>query len=220
MEMPVFKAQDTRDLATISGKGISPKIAKELQKMKDMISNFPRIIRLIAEVPEIGYLLSKGYLKELLGRDKNKNQDPVKIPERAPSPPPRAMVVSFISGGSDICGSSYFAAKKCSKLMKMDNGERPLRTSTLTTQRIISFDEGDRCDLVDPNHNALVITLGIANCFVRRILVDGGSSVNIIQLDALKKMDIPDTEIIPRSSVLWGFSEETKNTLGDIKLPV
>ncbi len=44
--------------------------------------------------------------------------------------------------------------------------------------------------------------------------------VNIIQLDALKKMDNPDSEIIPRSSVLVGFSGATKNTLGDIKLPI
>ncbi|XP_076884596.1 uncharacterized protein LOC143533828 [Bidens hawaiensis] len=102
----------------------------------------------------------------------------------------------------------------------MDNGERPLRISTLTTQKIISFEEEDRCDLQDPHHDGLLITLWIANCFVRRILIDGGSSVNIIQLDALKKMEISESEIIPRSSVLVGFSGETKNTLGDIKLPV
>ncbi|XP_076883229.1 uncharacterized protein LOC143531932 [Bidens hawaiensis] len=66
----------------------------------------------------------------------------------------------------------------------------------------------------------LVITLCIANYFVHMILFDGGNSVNIIQLDSLKKMDIPDIEIIPRSSVLVGFSGETKNTLGDIKLLV
>ncbi|XP_076911879.1 uncharacterized protein LOC143569986 [Bidens hawaiensis] len=52
------------------------------------------------------------------------------------------------------------------------------------------------------------------------ILIDGRSSMNIIQLDALKKMDISESEIIPRSSISEVFSGETKNTLGDIKLPV
>ncbi|XP_076945345.1 uncharacterized protein LOC143616391 [Bidens hawaiensis] len=169
---------------------------------------------------EIGYLHSMGYLKELFGKNNNKSQDPAKIPEKAPSPPPGTMVVAFISGGSDIYGTSYSAAKKRSKETKMDNVERLLCTSTLTTHKIISFEEEDQCDLQDPHHDGLVITLCITNCFVREILIDGGSSVNIIQLDALKKMDIPETEIIPRSSVLIGFSGETKNTLGDIKLPV
>ncbi|XP_076913799.1 uncharacterized protein LOC143572550 [Bidens hawaiensis] len=46
------------------------------------------------------------------------------------------------------------------------------------------------------------------------ILVYGGSSVNIIQANVRKKMNIPGTEITPRSSVLVGFSGVTKNTLG------
>ncbi|XP_076953929.1 uncharacterized protein LOC143628158 [Bidens hawaiensis] len=174
----------------------------------------------IALRKEIGCLLSKGYLKELFGKNKNKNQDPAKIPERAASPPLGAKVIAFISGGSDICGTSYSAAKKRARETNMDNGSRPLRTSTLTTQRTTSFEEEDRCDLENPHHDDFVITLSIAKCFVCGILIDGKSSVNNIQLDALKKMDISESEIIPRSSLLVGLSGETKNTLGDIKLLV
>jgi len=129
-------------------------------------------------------------------------------------------VINFISGGSDICGTSFSVAKRHAKETKMENGDRPIRTSTLTDQKVISFDEDDRISIQDPHHDGLVITLFIANHFVRRILIDGGSSVNIVQLDVLKKMNIPEFEIVPRSSVLVGFSGETKNTLGDIKLPI
>jgi hypothetical protein len=174
----------------------------------------------IALRKEISYLLSKGHLKELLGRKRSKTQDAERAPERAPSPPPNAKVINFISGGSDICGTSYSAAKKHAKECKLENGEKPIRTTTLTNQKTISFEETDRGDIQDPHHDGLVITLCIANCFVRRILIDGGSSVNIIQLDALKKMGIPEADIVPRSSVLVGFSGETKNTIGDIKLPI
>ncbi|XP_021971945.1 uncharacterized protein LOC110867116 [Helianthus annuus] len=38
-----------------------------------------------------------------------------------------------------------------------------------------------------------------------QILIDGGSSVNIIQVDVLKKMNISESEIIPRSSVLIAY---------------
>jgi hypothetical protein len=71
-----------------------------------------------------------------------------------------------------------------------------------------------------PHHDGLVITLYVANHLVRMILIDRGSSVNIIQLEALKRMNIPETEIIMRSSVLVGFSVETKKNVGDIKLPI
>jgi hypothetical protein len=174
----------------------------------------------IALRKEIGYLLSKGHFKDLLGRKKTRTQDPEKTPEKATPPPADAKVINFIAGGSDICGTSYSAAKRSAKESKLENGERPIRTSTLTSQRIITFDEDDRNNIQDPHHDSLVITLFIANHYVRRILVDGGSSVNIIQHDVLKKMNIPDSDIVPRSSVLVGFSGEIKNTLGDIKLPI
>ncbi|XP_035845286.1 uncharacterized protein LOC118491541 [Helianthus annuus] len=108
---------------------------------------------------EIGYLMSKGYLKELFGRKKSRIQDSEEVPEKAP-PPVDAQIIHFISVA------------------------------------LIS---------VDPHHDGLVITL---------------SSVNIIQLDVLKRMNIPESDIVPRSSVLVGFSGEMKNTLGDIKLPI
>ncbi|KAJ0734063.1 putative retrotransposon gag domain, aspartic peptidase domain superfamily [Helianthus annuus] len=174
----------------------------------------------IALKKEIGYLLSKGHLKELLGRKKQRTQDPERIPEKAPAPPADAQVINFISGGSDICGTSFSAAKRHAKEAKMDNGERPIRTSSVSEGKAITFDEDDRINIQDPHHDSLVITLFISNHFVRRILIDGGSSVNIIQLDVLKKMGIPESDITPRSSVLVGFSGETKKTLGDIKLPI
>ncbi|KAM0050395.1 putative aspartic peptidase domain superfamily [Helianthus debilis subsp. tardiflorus] len=174
----------------------------------------------IALRKEIGYLLSKGHLKELLGRKKSRTQDPERIPEKAPAPPADAQVINFISGGSNICGTSFSAAKRHAKEAKLDNGERPVRTSSVSEGKVITFDEDYRVDIQDPHHDGLVITLFISNHFVRRILIDGGSSVNIIQLDVLKKMGISESDIIPRSSVLVGFSGETKNTLGDIKLPI
>ncbi|XP_076938867.1 uncharacterized protein LOC143607223 [Bidens hawaiensis] len=141
----------------------------------------------IAFRKKIGYLLSKGYMKELFGKNNNKSQDPAKMPEKTASPPPGAKVIAFISRGSDICGTTYSATKKHARETKMNSRERPLSTSTLTTQRTISFEKEDRCDLQDPHHDGLVITLSVDNCFVHKILIDGRSSMNIIQLDALKK---------------------------------
>ncbi|KAI3725211.1 hypothetical protein L1987_64989 [Smallanthus sonchifolius] len=174
----------------------------------------------IALRKEISNLLSKGYLKEFPGKGKKQVRDHDKIPQRAKSPPPDAKVIGFISGGSDISGTSYFAAKRNSKEAKREKGDRPLRTSSLTKEKIISFNEEDMDNVRDPHHDGLVITLYVANHFIRRILIDGGSSVNIIQHDVLKRMGIPDSEIISKSAVLVGFSGEVENTVRDIKLPI
>ncbi|KAK1432045.1 hypothetical protein QVD17_08934 [Tagetes erecta] len=180
----------------------------------------------IALRKKISYLLSKGHLKELLGRGKDKNQEKDKskekdkTPQRAPSPPPNAKTISFISGGSDICGTSYSSAKRHAKEAKSEYPERPRRNTSLSHTKVITFDEDDLEHIKDPHHDGLVVTLCIANCYVRRILVDGGSSVNIIQWEALKQMNILEKDIVPRSTVLVGFSGETKKTMGEITLPI
>ncbi|KAK9065007.1 hypothetical protein SSX86_016390 [Deinandra increscens subsp. villosa] len=192
----------------------------------------------IAMRKEISYLLSKGFLKELLGRKKDKSkgvdqsaksrgtdqtQDADRSrghPERATSPSPDAKVIYFISGGSDICGTSYSAAKRHARETKSDVPRKSVKASVQTDVKDVTFGEDDRCNVMDPHHDGLVITLYIANHFVKRILIDGGSSVNIIQLETLTKMGIPQDEVIAKSTVLVGFSGETKNTLGEVKLPV
>ncbi|KAK9077953.1 hypothetical protein SSX86_002010 [Deinandra increscens subsp. villosa] len=148
----------------------------------------------IALRKEISYLLSKGHLKELFGRKKSKTQDAAELPKRAQSPPANAKVINFISGGSDICGSSFSSAKRHAREAKMDQGSRPKKNAMLTEDKIIFFDETDNLDIQDPHHDSL--------------------------LDVLKKMSIPEEEIILRSSVLVGFSGETKHTIRDIRLPV
>ncbi|XP_074290632.1 uncharacterized protein LOC141617345 [Silene latifolia] len=69
------------------------------------------------------------------------------------------------------------------------------------------------------HHDGLVLSMQIGTANVRRILVDGGSSVNLIMLDVLKAMKIKDDQITRKSSVFVGFNGETKSTLGEIYLP-
>ncbi|KAJ0942255.1 putative retrotransposon gag domain-containing protein [Helianthus annuus] len=217
----ILAMQNLGEKARWPRKNDKPAAAKDKSKWCAYHEDFGHLTEeCIALRKEIGYLLSKGHLKELLGRKKQRTQDPERIPERAPAPLADAQVINFISGGSDIRGTSFSAAKRHAKEAKMDNGERLIRTTSVSEGKVITFDEDDRVDIQDPHHDSLVITLFISNHFVRRILIDGGSSVNIIQLDVLKKMGIPESDITPRSSVLVGFSGETKKTLGDIKLPI
>ncbi|XP_023763507.1 uncharacterized protein LOC111911971 [Lactuca sativa] len=158
----------------------------------------------------ISYLLSKGHLKEILGRKREKstenNQDDHRILEKLGSPPSNAKIISVISGGSNICGTSYSQAKRHARVSKIEKEDRPRKNTMVSSEKEITFDETDREGIQDPHHDGLMITLYMANHFVRRILVDGGSSINIVLLHALKRMNILKSEIVRRYSVLIGFS--------------
>ncbi|KAK9075696.1 hypothetical protein SSX86_004025 [Deinandra increscens subsp. villosa] len=53
-------------------------------------------------------------------KKKVKTQEADKVPQRAASPPQDAQIINFISGGSDICGTSYSSAKKHDKESKSE----------------------------------------------------------------------------------------------------
>ena len=122
--------------------------------------------------------------------------------------------VNFINGGSEVCGLTYSATKRAAK----DNRVRPITRPSLKPVSI-SFDDLDLEDVAARHHDILVIKIQIGTSNVRRVLVDGGSSVNIIMIDTLRKMGIKDDQNVTRSKVLVGFSGEIKHTLGEIELP-
>ncbi|KAI3732604.1 hypothetical protein L1987_63810 [Smallanthus sonchifolius] len=116
----------------------------------------------------------------------------------------------------DLGDKARWPPKRNAKEAKTEKGDRPVRTSSLTEEKVISFNEEDRDNVQDPHHDGLVITLYVANHFIRRILIDGGSSVNIIQHVVLKRMGIPESKIISKSAVL---TLDTRHESGTLDLP-
>ena len=83
----------------------------------------------IALRKENNYLLSKGHLKEILGRKREKskenNQDDDRIPEKPGSPPSDAKIINIISGGSNIYGTTYYLDKRHANVSKIEKEDRP-----------------------------------------------------------------------------------------------
>ena len=69
-----------------------------------------------------------------------------------------------------------------------------------------------------PYDDPLVIRAVVANKTVHRVLVDNGSSANIIFVSAFDKMDIGRERLEPASTHLRGFSGEKVLPLGSIQL--
>ena len=86
--------------------------------------------------------------------------------------------------------------------------------------QVISFVDNEATALINPHHYALLMRLLVANCKIKRILVDNGSSTNVLFLNALKEMKIDESNIRRCATMLVGFSGEQKFTVGDIALPV
>ncbi|XP_074290832.1 uncharacterized protein LOC141617538 [Silene latifolia] len=112
-----------------------------------------------------------------------------------------------------ICGLTSSTAKKIARMPQMKS---PYKLGNIPP---ITFGDCDLVGIPGLHHNGLVISMQIGTAIVRRILVDRGSSVNLIMLDVLKAMKINEDQITKKSNVLVGFSGETKNTLGEIYLP-
>ncbi|KAG7552073.1 Integrase catalytic core [Arabidopsis thaliana x Arabidopsis arenosa] len=125
--------------------------------------------------------------------------------------------INVIIGGSKLCRDTINAIKKHKRnvLFKANLGEEMDFQGTS-----ISFDEEETCHLERPHDDALVITLDVANFEVSRILVDTGSSVDLIFLGTLERMGISRADIVGPPSPLVAFTSESAMSLGTIKLPV
>ena len=84
----------------------------------------------------------------------------------------------------------------------------------------ITFTNDDLRGLHLPHDDALVISTTIVNFNVQRILVDNGSSVDILFISSFDKMKIGRDRIQPFHTPLVRFGESTTHLLGWIKLLV
>ncbi|XP_019194876.1 PREDICTED: uncharacterized protein LOC109188702 [Ipomoea nil] len=71
-----------------------------------------------------------------------------------------------------------------------------------------------------PHRDALVIAMDISGVVVRRILVDTGSSVNVLYLETFTKMGLIREQLNPVKTPLAGFTGDSVEAEGSITLPV
>ncbi|XP_070039291.1 uncharacterized protein [Nicotiana tomentosiformis] len=75
--------------------------------------------------------------------------------------------------------------------------------------------------LVDTPHNRLLYLVGyMRDERVNRILVDGGSSVNILLIRTVKKLGIPMNELSKSRVMIQGFNQGWQRAIGTIRLGI
>ncbi|XP_012833163.1 PREDICTED: uncharacterized protein LOC105954039 [Erythranthe guttata] len=83
----------------------------------------------------------------------------------------------------------------------------------------ITFGVEDETGIHQPHNDALVITAMVANYDVARILVDTGSSADIIYYDCFRQMRL-NLEVRRVDTALVGFAGEVVQPMGEVTLPI
>ncbi|XP_019236251.1 PREDICTED: uncharacterized protein LOC109216545 [Nicotiana attenuata] len=164
---------------------------------------------------EVATLLRNGHLRELLS-DRTKinddcnsdNAEPAKIGEDPP-----CLTINMIFGGKEINGVTFSVAKKTKVSVTHSKRLREVAEDD------INFTEEDADGLLLPYNDALVISLNVFDFKIKNVLVDPGSSANIIKWRALEQAKLTES-IIPATKLLAEFNLESVRTRGKIMLPM
>lgn len=81
----------------------------------------------------------------------------------------------------------------------------------------MTFNESDR-EFPQTEHNSLVISATVSNFWVKKVLINLGSSANIIFHNAFVNMGIVNVQLIPVRTPLVGFSREVVEVLREVTL--
>jgi hypothetical protein len=86
--------------------------------------------------------------------------------------------------------------------------------------QIITFSEDDARGIHQPHDDALVFTMTIAGFITRRVLIDNGSSAEIIYLPAYQQMKIDKERLRPIDIPLVGFTGDKVKLSGVVSLMI
>ena len=169
---------------------------------------------------EIEYLIRKGYLRRYIASE---GQD------QAQPPPPRLPTLTqhqqplgeihVISGG--FTGGGESSSSRKAHLLSIGSGEVMEVQAVSKLPRLdttITFSDSDLEGCQHPHDDPLVIRAVVANKTIHRVLVNNGSSADIIFASAFDKMGIGREKLEPVSTHLRGFSGEKVLPLGSIQL--
>ncbi|XP_050281744.1 uncharacterized protein LOC126722643 [Quercus robur] len=137
-----------------------------------------------------------------------------------PSQPPHKVIgeINTITGGP-FSGGSFRSLKKAYQRQVNSIHAVPPSKHRRTYQDM-SFSEGDAMGVKQPHNDPLVIMLNIEGFNTKRILVDNGSSADIIYFPAFQQLRLDPKRLCPFDSPLVSFSGDRVYPKGIVTLTV
>ena len=98
--------------------------------------------------------------------------------------------IRMIIGGTAITGSSKKARKTCLRVVQNVQLTGSVPKIARRESPIIGFSEDDARCLHHPHDDALVVSVRVGDCNVHRMLIDNGSSADILYYPVFQQMGI------------------------------
>ena len=174
---------------------------------------------------QIETLIRQGKMRKFVRQDNQKARPEPHPPRQVENKDrtekhPRDIIgeIRTIVGGLALGGTSRSSRKAYARQVhNILVTQRPKKNVKMDDQ-VISFSEDDGRGIHQPHDDALVITMTIAGFITRRVLIDNGSSANIIYLPAYQQMKIDKEQLRPIDFPLVGFTEDKVKPTGVVSL--
>ncbi|XP_011075717.1 uncharacterized protein LOC105160151 [Sesamum indicum] len=182
---------------------------------------------------EIERLVRQGYFQDRIpqnckisketrrsrSRSRDRNPGPSKMKKVPPSgnnAPTKGVIYTIVGGSSS--GDSSRTRKRCSRTMSSGRGREFVLK--VEEEEAISFDSSDKPEESGDMNDPMVIRLDITNFTIHKVLVDNGSSADIIFESVVDKMGLENARLEPVKTPLVSFGGSEVTSFGTIKLPV
>uniref|UniRef100_A0A2N9HX06 Uncharacterized protein n=1 Tax=Fagus sylvatica TaxID=28930 RepID=A0A2N9HX06_FAGSY len=176
----------------------------------------------VALKEQIETLIRQGKLQKYVNRPTNTRpaKPPAQREQAEPNRPGPVGEIRTIVGGPASGGTSRASRKAYARQVhNIMVVQRPPKNIRLDDQ-IISFSEEDARGTHQPHDDALVITINIAGFTTRRVMVDNGSSADILYLPAYQQMRLDKDKLRPMDAPLVGFTGDKVCPVGIVTLPI
>ncbi|KAL5538915.1 hypothetical protein UlMin_042374 [Ulmus minor] len=138
----------------------------------------------------------------------------------------RGQLRNYVRNGGPATGDTNRARKNYARQARSEPfphqinlAEHKNKAPRLSNEPII-FTEEEASGLWHPHKDAIVVALRIASRKVYKILIDNGSSADILFRSTLNRMDLVGAKFDPIKSALYGFTGDSIHSEGVLNLPV
>ncbi|XP_011078636.1 uncharacterized protein LOC105162327 [Sesamum indicum] len=182
---------------------------------------------------EIERLVRQGYFRDRVplnckisketrrSRSRSRDRNPgasrmEKAPPSGNDAPTKGVIYTIVGGSSS--GDSSRTRKRCARTMS--SGKEREFVLKVEEEEAISFDSSDRPKESRDMNDPIVVKLDIANFTIHKVLIDSGSSADIIFKNVIDKMGLENARLEPVRTPLVGFGGSEVASLGTVDLPV
>ncbi|KAL2235115.1 UNVERIFIED_CONTAM: Retrovirus-related Pol polyprotein from transposon [Sesamum indicum] len=192
---------------------------EECYQLKDEIERLVRQGYFRDRVPPNCKIGGEGRRSRSRSRARDRNPGPSRIDKTSTggNNAPTKGVIYTIAGGS-TAGDSSRTRKRCARTAgSVREKEFVLKVED---EEAISFNSSDRLEDGGEQNDPMVVKLDIANFTVHKVLIDSGSSADIIFKNVVDRMGLENARLEPVKTPLVGFGGSEVASLGTIELPV